>query len=167
MPKHFLSVVALCVILPCMGVAQSAQVGFGGFTGDTTLPVDVTADLLEVDQTDGSALFTGNVIVRQGEMTLTADSMRVEYSQATDAAPSGISKLFAEGNVLLANGVEAAQADRAVYTIASGEVEMTGNVLLTQGVNVLSSEKLIADIATGSARLEGRVKTTLGGAPKK
>lgn len=166
MPKHFLSVMALCVMVPSTSFAQSAQVGFGGFTGDTSLPVDITADTLEVDQTDGSALFTGSVIVIQGEMKLSADSMRVEYLQATDAAPSGISKLFAEGNVLLANGVEAAQADRAVYTIASGEVEMTGNVLLTQGVNVLSSEKLIANISSGTARLEGRVKTTLGSAPQ-
>ncbi|MEP2782519.1 MAG: lipopolysaccharide transport periplasmic protein LptA [Pseudoruegeria sp.] len=167
MLQHFLRGLALCVLMPGMISAQSAQVGFGGFTGDASQPVEVAADQLEVDQTDGSALFSGNVIVIQGEMKLSANTMRVEYANSADNAANGISKLFASGNVILVNGLEAAEADNAVYTIASGEIEMTGNVLLTQGQNVMSAEKLVADITNGTARLEGRVKTTLGGAPKK
>ncbi|WP_085867669.1 lipopolysaccharide transport periplasmic protein LptA [Pseudoruegeria aquimaris] len=141
--------------------AQGTQIGFGGFQGDPSKPVDVTADQLEVDQADGAAIFSGNVLVTQGEMTLSADTLRVEYAEAGSDAAGGISRLIATGNVVLVNGPDAAEAAEAVYTIATGIVEMQGNVLLTQGPNVISSERMTANLETGTARLDGRVRTTL------
>ncbi len=61
--------------------AQGATVAFGGIKSDTTLPVEVTADQLEVNQTDGTAIFTGNVIVLQGDMRMAAAAVRVEYAK--------------------------------------------------------------------------------------
>ena len=82
--------------------------------------------------------------------------IKVEYS----ADKTGIAKLYATGKVLLVNAKDAAQADQAVYTIATGEVVMTGNVLLTQGQAAMSAENLVIDLTSGTGRLEGRVTTT-------
>ena len=61
--------------------AEGTAVAFGGLKADTSLPVEVKADTLAVDQVSGQASFTGNVLVVQGEMRLSADEVRVEYAK--------------------------------------------------------------------------------------
>ncbi|MGL4319293.1 MAG: LptA/OstA family protein [Paracoccaceae bacterium] len=147
---------AMTLILSMPAMAQQAQVAFGGLKQDTSLPVEIEADSLVVNNADGSAEFSGNVLVGQGDMRLTAGSIRVEYG----SDGKSINRLIASGGVTLANVSEAAEAREAVYTIATGEVVMTGDVLLTQGQTALSGQKLIIDLKAGTGRMEGRVQTT-------
>ncbi len=139
--------------------AQSGTVSFGAAPVDASSPVEVTADELSVDQTNGSAVFAGNVVAGQGDLRLSANQIRVEYLVENGAATGQIDRLLATGDVTLVNGAEAAEAQKAIYVIGSGEVVMTGNVLLTQGNNALSGEKLIVDLNTGKGRIVGRVRT--------
>jgi lipopolysaccharide export system protein LptA len=145
------------VIAPCVAVTQETRVAFGAIKADPTLPVEVTSDSLDVNQADGSAEFVGNVLVGQGVMRLSADRVLVIYNP--DA--SGIERMEATGDVVLVNGPDAAQADRADYSIATGVIVMTGDVLLTQGPNALTSEKMTVNLTTGTANMVGRVKTIL------
>jgi lipopolysaccharide export system protein LptA len=141
-------------------VAQGAQVPFGGLSQDTSLPVEITADQLGLDQAAGAATFTGNVRVGQGDLRLAADEVQVFYVSGGDATGTGtISELRAAGNVTLSNGTEAAEAARAVYDVAGGIVEMEGDVLLTQGGNALSGERLRLDLNAGTGEMTGRVRT--------
>lgn len=137
-------------------LAQGTNVSFGGLTADTRLPVEVTAENLSVNQADGTADFSGNVLVKQGEMRLQAGTIRVEYS----ADGKEISRLHASGGVLLVNATDAAEAAEAVYTIATGEVVMTGNVLMTQGQTAIKGQRLVIDLKNGTGRMEGGVTTT-------
>lgn len=137
--------------------AQGANVAFGTFKADPTLPVEVTADSLDVNQADGSAQFNGNVLVGQGEMRLSANKVLVIYNQEA----GGIQQLVATGDVVLVNGPDAAESERAEYTIDSGIIVMTGNVLLTQGQNALTSDRMTVNLVTGTANMAGRVKTIL------
>jgi len=153
---------ALIVSLPLALIssavtAQSASIAFGTIKADPTLPVEVTADALEVNQTDGSAEFQGNVLVVQGVMRLSADTVLVSYKPEQ----KGIDQLEAIGNVILVNGPDAAEAERAEYTIDSGTVVMTGNVLLSQGSSTLTSNQMVVNLNTGTAQMSGRVKTIL------
>lgn len=138
-------------------LAQSANVAFGAIKADPSLPVEVTADTLDVNQENGSAEFLGNVVVGQGEMRLSAKRVLVIYNQEA----SGIERMEATGDVVLVSGPDAAQAERADYTIDSGVIVMTGNVLLTQGQNALTSNKMTVNLITGTAQMVGRVKTIL------
>ena len=148
----------LCLFFaPGIAVAQETKVAFGTIKADPTLPVEVTSDTLDVNQSDGSAEFIGNVLVGQGVMRLSADRVLVIYDQ--DAG--GIDRMEAVGDVVLVNGPDAAQADRADYSIATGVIVMTGDVLLTQGQNALTSEKMTVNLTTGTANMVGRVKTVL------
>lgn len=137
-------------------LAQGTNVSFGGLTADTRLPVEVTAESLTVSQADGTAVFVGNVLVIQGEMRMQADEIRVEY----DTDGKAIRRLRASGGVLLVNATDAAEAQTATYTIASGVVEMTGDVLMTQGPAAIKGQKLTIDLKTGTGRMEGGVTTT-------
>lgn len=148
---------AFLSLVPGFAAAQGAQLAFGAIKADPTLPVEVTADTLDVNQADGSAEFNGNVLVGQGEMRLSADRVLVIY----DETSSGIERLEATGDVVLVNGPDAAEADRADYTIDSGVIVMTGDVLLTQGQNALTSDRMTVNLTTGTAQMVGRVKTIL------
>ncbi len=141
--------------------AQGTEVAFGSVRADSTLPVEVTADQLRVDQADGTAIFTGNVVIVQGEMRLSAEQVEVEYAEATDTAPGRIARLHASGGVTIVSGEEAVEAQDAVYTIDDGEVVLTGDVLMTQGSNVVSGQRMVIDLDNGSAVVEGRVRTIL------
>ena len=144
------------VVAPLLVSAQGTTIDFGGLKTDTTLPVEVTADSLTVTQSDGVAVFSGNVLVTQGDMKLSAAEVRVEYG--TDG--TGISRLFASGGVTLKAGTDAAEAVEAVYTVATGEVVMQGHVLLTQGQAAISGERLVVSLKDGTGKMEGRVTTT-------
>lgn len=135
--------------------AQGAEVAFGGLKQDPTLPVEVAADQLSVDQAAGTAVFAGNVDVRQGELRMTAGRVQVEYAEGGGA----IVRLHATEGVTIANAADAAQSREAVYTIATGAVVMTGDVLLTQGQNAISGQKLTLDLKAGTGVMEGRVQT--------
>ena len=130
---------------------------FGSVKADPTLPVEVTSESLNVNQEDGSAEFLGNVIVIQGEMRLTAERVLVIYNQDRSA----IDRLEATENVVLVSPPDAAEGDRAEYTIDTGVIRMNGNVLLTQGPSVISGDQMIANLTSGTATMSGRVKTIL------
>ncbi len=163
-----LSVVRLFAMLvalglgPAAGYAQGAAVSFGGLKQDTTLPVQVSADQLSVNQADGNAEFSGNVVVTQGEMKLTAGKVAVEYNQDR----SSIARLFASEGVTIVNPTDAAESLEAVYTIDDGQVVMTGDVLLTQGASALSGQKLVINLKTGLGTMAGRVQTVFQPAGK-
>ena len=85
--KRAAFILAATVFCSSMSQAQG-NIAFGGLSHDSTLPVEITADQLQVDQTDGSALFKGNVVAGQGDMRLSANEMKVEYSSG-DAESTG------------------------------------------------------------------------------
>ncbi|MEM6371415.1 MAG: lipopolysaccharide transport periplasmic protein LptA [Pseudomonadota bacterium] len=150
----------LCITflgLSSMAMAQGTQVAFGAIQQDTSAPVEVTADELNVDQATGEAIFTGNVVIGQGEMRLSAARVVVIYQEDSD----GIERLEATGGVTLVSGPDAAESQRADYNIESGVIVMTGDVLMAQGRSAISADRMTVDLNGGTARMQGRVKTIL------
>ena len=154
---RFLTMCFAALTLATAAAAQEARVSFGALQVDPSLPVEVTADTLSVDQSSGEAIFAGNVLIAQGDMRLSAPRVTVVY----DANTRAIARMEAVGGVTLVSGPDAAEANTAEYTIDSGVIVMTGDVLLTQGPSALTSDKMTVDLATGSAQMVGRVTTIL------
>jgi len=149
---------ALTTCIAGLSFAQ-ADLPFGGFSHDNSQPVEIAADSLTVNQAEGRVLFDGNVAVGQGTLRLQANRIVVTY--IGEGVTGQVDRMEATGDVVLTNGAEAAEAQNAVYEVASGSVVMTGDVLLTQGENALSGERLRIDLTTGTAQMEGRVRTIL------
>lgn len=137
--------------------AQGTQVAFGALQQDTTLPVEVTAENLAVDQATGTAVFTGNVVAAQGEMRLSSKRLLVVYRENTQ----GIERLEATGDVVLVSGPDAAESESADYNIDDGTIVMRGNVLLTQGPSALTADQMTVQLDSGTAQMTGSVKTIL------
>ncbi len=144
--------------LPSVLLAQEASIAFGSADHDPSEPIEVTSDRLSVDQTDGSAVFTGSVVVVQGDLRLTADRVEVEY---TEAEPREIERMLAFDNVVMVRGEEAAEGAEAVYTLADQIVVMTGDVLLTQEQSAISGDRLTVQLDDGTGVMEGSVRTIL------
>lgn len=140
--------------------AAAQNVAFGAVKADPSLPVEVTSDALAVNQADGSAEFTGSVLIAQGVMRLSADRVLVIYKTDPEGKRA-IERLEASGDVLLVSGPDAAEAQKAEYSIDDGTIVMTGNVLLNQNAGTLASQRMVVNLTTGTASMAGRVKTIL------
>lgn len=125
-------------------------------------PVEVSAETLEVNQAEGYALFSGNVVVVQGPLRLAADTVRAEYGAGEEeGARMQMNRLHAVGNVVLTTADEAAEAAEAVYDVPAARIVLTGDVVLAQNGSAMSGDRLVYDLTTRSGRMEGRVRTIL------
>jgi lipopolysaccharide export system protein LptA len=126
---------------------------------DTSLPIEITADALEVQQDPGVAVFRGNVDAVQGDMNLRADQLTVHYRQGADS-PNSISLIQADGNVFLSSPTEMAQGSQGIYNVDADTLELVGSVVLTRGESVIRGNRLVLNLATGKSKMEsGAAKT--------
>lgn len=146
--------------------AQGAGVSLGSFGYQKSDPVEITADSLDVNQADGSAVFDGHVIIGQGDMRMSAGKVVVEYGAGADGK-NEIKRLQASGGVTLVSANEQAEAQTAVYTVSSGEIALSGKVLVTQGPTAISGDRMTINLATGKGSVEGNVRTVLSTPGKK
>lgn len=148
---------AALFLVGASGSSAQTNVDLGGLSVDTSAAVEVTADSLSVDQDQGTAIFSGNVVIGQGELRLSAGRVEVIYSDET----GGISRLIASEDVLFVTDTDAAEAQNAEYDIITGVLTLSGNVLLTQGASAISAETMILNVTNGTATMQGRVRTVL------
>jgi len=157
------------VLAAAPSVAQeSSDSGGGGFAPgghNTDQPIEITSDLLEVEQEKQVAIFIGNVDAIQGDMTLNSDRLEVFYNveesegeaQAEDDGQTeSIRSLRAEGNVVVTSPSETAKGDWADYDVAERILTLHDNVILNQGRNVLCGSKLDMNLNTGRSLLKGK-----------
>lgn len=137
--------------------SQGTSIAFGNREQNTKAPIDVTSERLAVDENSNTALFTGDVVVVQDQMTLYAPRVLVFYKEDQ----SGISHMEATGGVTLLQGDEAAEGERADYDIENELMIMTGDVLVTQKLSAIASDKMTIQLADGTALMTGRVKSLL------
>jgi lipopolysaccharide export system protein LptA len=152
-----ISLFAAIVFAIVSPAAAQTNIDLGGMTVDTTAAIEVTADSLAVDQETGTAIFSGNVVIAQGDLRLSAGTVEVIYATETN----DISRLIAAEGVTFVTATEAAEAQNAQYDITTGLLTLTGEVLLTQGPSAISAQSMIINVTDGTASMEGRVRTVL------
>lgn len=149
---------SLALPQPAMAQGAGTALSLGGLRQqDRSAPVEIEAAQLEVDQQTGLAVFTGDVVVTQADMVMTAP--RIEVEGDPDRGGDGIREVRAYGGVALTAGDETARAAEGVYDVATGGLILTGDVVLTQGTSTLRGQRLVADLNTGTGVMEGRVRT--------
>jgi lipopolysaccharide export system protein LptA len=119
---------------------------------DTNAPVDVAADRIEVQDRADRAIFSGNVVARQGDLTLNASRVTVAYS---DAGGIQIDRLTATGGVRLESPSETARGEYAIYDLNNRIITMLGGVTLTRGESSVNGARLVLSLDTGRAVLDG------------
>lgn len=126
-----------------------------------TLPIEILADRLSADSVKNSVTFEGNVVAKQGDVTLRADRLFAEYTRAAGA----IEKIVAEGNVLVTQSDREVRAARADFFNMEQRIVLSGGADLTQGGNTVRGDTVTVflrenrSVVTGGEG--GRVKAVL------
>ncbi len=124
-------------------------------------PVDVEADRIEVQDRADRAVFSGNVVVRQADLNLTAARLTVAY--ARDSGTVDIDRIDASGGVFIRSASETARGDFAVYDLNRRIITVLGNVELNQGGNRVRGGRLVIDLESGRAIMDGQKTGSQGG----
>lgn len=152
-----------------VGVPNALQ----GFARNKDEPVKIEAASLEVRDKDKMAVFTGNVVVTQGDTVMKCKELRVFYDQddakggkaskgstmkAAQPGPGGrqsIRRLEARGGVVVTSKDQTATGATGIFEMKTNTVTLGGGVVITQGNNVLKGERLVVDLTTNYAKVEG------------
>jgi lipopolysaccharide export system protein LptA len=141
-----------------------------GFQRNRNDPVKIEANALEVRDKDKTAVFTGNVIVQQGDTQMRCKELTVHYeagampTQPTNAqpiAPQQLRRLVASGGVIITTKDQRATGNTGIYDARANTMTLSGNVVLLQGPNLMRGDRLVVDLTSGLSRLdaEGKSKT--------
>lgn len=155
--KRALTILAL---LPLFAVAPA--MGQSGLRGhNSNAPVDVGADRIEVQDRNNRAIFSGNVVARQGDITFSSARLTVVYASSSGSG-TDIQRLEASGGVTLRSPTETARSQYAIYDLDRRIVTMIGGVRLTQNGNQVQGGRLVLDLDTNRAVMDGGNASTGG-----
>jgi lipopolysaccharide export system protein LptA len=165
MRRALAAAIGALALAPSGAAAQDFAAAFSGFDTDSTVPIQIEADQLEVRDPEKIAVYSGEVRVRQGDTVLETPALRVFYvGEATAAGVPGsqVSRIEAGPGVMVRSGDRTASGDSAVLDMDRDLITMSGNVVLTEGPNVVRGERLVVNLATKQGRIEGgRVQTLI------
>ena len=122
---------------------------------NTTAPVDVTSDRIEVQDRADRAVFSGNVHVTQADMTLDTARLTVAYSGGQGSTGLQIDRLDAAGGVVVHSPSETAKGDFGVYDLDKRLITLIGNVQLNRQDNQVNGSRLVIDLDSGRAVIDG------------
>jgi len=153
--KHMPTILLAAVAILGAGIAH-AQNGISALKGhDSKAPIDLAADRAEAQDRADRAIFAGNVVVKQGDLTLRTARLTLAYAN-TDGID--INRIDASGGVTVTSPSETARGDFAVYDLNEGLITMVGNVRLERGGSFLSGARMTIDLDTGRAVMDGGLR---------
>lgn len=130
---------------------------------NSAAPIDFGADHIELQDKAARAVLSGNVSVRQGEMTLAAARMTVAYTGQVVGGNPQVSRLDASGGVTVTRPDQSARGQYAIYDLNRRVITMLGAVRLTQAGNTVNGGRLTINLDTGRAVIDGSSVRSGGG----
>ena len=118
---------------------------------DTTQPIDITSDSVEAYSKENLIVFKGNVIARQKDIVIYADSLEA----VTGEDGKGIDRVTAGGNVKIQQGLRVANCQKAVFYNLEQKVVLTGDPKVLEGDNVVSGDEIIFHIEQNQVEVKG------------
>lgn len=115
--------VGCILLLLCATVVLAAQTSPSG-EREPREPTTVTADRLEVSLKEHRAIYSGNVVAKTTDLTVTAERMEFDFDEKMEA----VERMVAVGNVHISQteGKKAA-AERATYYVLQDKVVLEGH----------------------------------------
>lgn len=155
----------LAGFLTPLAIAQMRDGGVvASYASGSGEPIEIVADVLEVNDNEKAAIFKGNVSATQGDFNLRAKELQVTYSaqdqggnkEGAAAAPGGnpdIVRIDAKGKVLATTkDDQTVTSDWAVFDVKKQLVTIGGDVVLSRGSDVIRGSRLVIDLKSGMSR---------------
>lgn len=156
--KHFPAI--LVTLLMTLGVAFSiAFAAPAAHRTNSNLPINIKSNELSADNKGKTAVFTGKVVAKQGDVTIFCDKMTVYYGNIQ----GDIDKIEADGNVRIVQTNRTGIGAHAVYESKEGKVTLTGGgPKVMQGADTVTGEVITYFIDDDRSSVTGgRVEATI------
>jgi len=157
----------LSVIGFAFAQAQSGALLPGSNSKD---PINIAADKLDYFDKEQKAIYSGNVIVVQGDTRLNASVLTILFDRNTEGGKSSSQNsnsqlrwMKGDGPVTIVSKDQVGVGNSLVYDKVKGKFFLLGNVSLSQGENITRGDELVYDLQTGQAVVssKGRVKSRI------
>jgi lipopolysaccharide export system protein LptA len=137
--------------------AQDAAGALGGF-GASDTPIKIDAANLDVFDAQQKAVYSGDVVVVQGESTLRCSRLTVFYAPRGEGQAAGtqLRRVECDGPLSAVSGTSTVTGDAGVFEASKQLVTVTGNVILTDCGNVQRGSKLEYDMRTRVVKVTGK-----------
>ena len=155
--------------------ARARTSALPGLALNTTAPVDIKSEALDVDDNARTALFRENVVATQSDATLSAPELDVLY-EGRAALPGGAAQpatgtdggtkikfLKARGGVTMSQKEDRATSDTLDYEAGVERIALRGNVVLASGADRrVTAAAADFDSLADTALITGNVEVTQG-----
>lgn len=173
-------------------VAGGSAFSVTQFKSDPNAPIKIDANQLDVNDKAKSAIFTGNVVAGQGDMTMRTAKLIATYTGESGMGTGGglldglsggasappvkkkskskkpkqqaeLKRIEARQKVeITSKDGRSATGDWADFDVKANTMILGGNVVLKQGSTVILGDKLLIDMTTGRTRIVPRKGGTAG-----
>jgi lipopolysaccharide export system protein LptA len=140
---------ALLLVYATCGLAAQTPASQGK---ETRQPTTVTADHLEVSLKERRAIYTGNVVVKTTDLTVTASRMEFDFDENMEA----VERMVAVGDVHISHreGTKAV-SERATYYVLQDKVVLEGHPKAWREENMVSGTRITLFIKEDRQIVEG------------
>jgi lipopolysaccharide export system protein LptA len=113
-----------------------ADRGFGFTTSRD--PIDIVSDNVEANQKQNTVTFKGNVVAKQGDTTLYANTLVIIYHPDTKK----LKEIIAIGNVKIVQLERRATSQKATFQQDENKAVLDGEAVVREGENVIRGERV-------------------------
>jgi uncharacterized caspase-like protein len=146
-------------------IAARDQNALFGFSQNRNKPLRIEAAELRVEDKTKTAIFSGNVELIQGDISMRAQELRMYYEGnaqgATNILKTGwhteddqVKRFEARGSVVVTQQDQTVRAGAAMFDVPASTIRLTGNVEIAKGQNVRRADALTVNLSAGTSRLE-------------
>jgi lipopolysaccharide export system protein LptA len=153
------STLLILIVLLCGISASTVLAAAASRKSGSDLPITIKSNELSADNKGKTAVFTGKVVAKQGDVTIFCDKMTVFYG----AVQGDVDKIVADGNVRIVQENRTGVAAHAVYDSKEGKVTLTGgSPRVMQGTDTVAGEVITYFVDDDRSTVSGgRVEATI------
>lgn len=161
------TVIAMFLGLLMLNVAGVSAAATEPRKGTSNQPITIKSNDLAADNKGKTAVFSGKVVAKQGDVTIFCDKMTVYYG----ATQGDVDKIDADGNVRIVQENRIGSAAHAVYESREGRITLTGGTpKVTQGNDTVTGKVITYFVDDERSVVSGggdtRVEATIHPKPK-
>jgi len=134
MKVHLFCMALICMwcLFPASAVPAATQAHWDR----SGLPITVKSNEMTADNKGKTAVFSGKVVAKQGDITIFSDKLVVSYADKS----GDVEKVEALGNVRIVQQNKTGFAEQAVYDSRNGRIVLTGQPRVVQGGDSISGK---------------------------
>ena len=124
-------------------------------------PVHIISDRLEAYQQQQRVIFIGNVVAKQGELTIRGDRMTIFYLEEKNPQPNEeglagkVDRIEVDGGVHISQKEIVATGEHVVYFSEENKIVLTGKPRVERGKDSIQGEKITLFLDTEKSVVEG------------